>query len=209
MNAPNLSGRHKGRALFVALFMAATFGMMIVLSLPLGRYLPLPFPSPGRLLPLPGLLDPVLPVPWIPPRAIPEAGPQPVAAAPAPALAGLAAAPGAEGSLAETPVPVRLITGGPKASGTLAPIRGARTCPPGHARFGKVKKPKKLEHPDRCRGRASAHRRAHTGDRLWAGGGPRVASGLGHGKHGEGHIGDDCKVRHGKGHSGRHGHGKR
>jgi hypothetical protein len=69
------------RRLFVGLFMAATFGMMIVLSLPLARFLPvIPRPSAG-ILGLPALLGPLpgLPSP-LPHRSPPAVEFRPVAA---------------------------------------------------------------------------------------------------------------------------------
>jgi hypothetical protein len=59
--------RPRDRRLVFALFLAATFGMMIVLSLPLARFIPLPPRVPG-LLGFPSFLDPLRPL-LPPPRA--------------------------------------------------------------------------------------------------------------------------------------------
>lgn len=66
MRSPTQLPRRRDRRLLVALFLASTFGMMILLSLPLVRFLPL-YPRAPGLLGLPSLLNPLGPL--FPPRA--------------------------------------------------------------------------------------------------------------------------------------------
>jgi hypothetical protein len=65
MRSPTQLPRRPDRRLVVALFLASTFGMMIVLSLPLVRFLPL-YPRAPGLLGLPSLINPLGPL--FPPR---------------------------------------------------------------------------------------------------------------------------------------------
>lgn len=91
MDLPNhVRPNNVRRRLFVGLFMAATFGMMIVLSLPLARLLPVAPRPPAGILGLPALLGPLpgLPSP-LPHRRPPDVESRPVAAKARPAVVGV------------------------------------------------------------------------------------------------------------------------
>jgi hypothetical protein len=102
--------RQRDRRLVFALFLAATFGMMIVLSLPLARFIPLAPRIPG-LLGFPSFLDPLRPLLPPPGEARP---PETVARADA----------GAPRDVAPV-LPSRVVGSGPGAvPGTISPTDG-------------------------------------------------------------------------------------